>query len=253
MQVFCSLGRMDPVSVHLRERLHLAKDVFFCITAGQGIFLDLRRDTYSSVPVPDDVVGSRGCLSETALAAAFAPFRQELLDEGLVSQTPVDGRRFGAFQGIRRPSAHLLEPVDARAFGACRGENATRITLSDVIDVQLACRRAGRLLRRQHIRDIVQGVRDRKAAAGSPWNDHADLARQTAVFRALRPWSPRQYNCLLEALALLEFLARRDLFPTWVFGVQAKPFGAHCWIQEGGYLLNETVEYAGQFTAIMAA
>ena len=111
MQGFCSLGRMDPASGQLRERLHLAKDVFFCITAGQGIFLDLRRDTYSSVPVPDDVVGSRGCLSEAALAAAFAPFRQELLDEGLVSQTPVDGRRFGAFQGIRRPSAHLLEPV----------------------------------------------------------------------------------------------------------------------------------------------
>ena len=243
---------MDPASGHLRGRLHLARDVFFCVAAGEGIFLDLRRDTYSCVPVPDNVVGSRGCLSEAALVTAFAPFRQELLDEGLLSETPVGGREFGAFQGIRRPSAHMLEPVDARAFGTCRGENAARLVPSDFIAFQLACRRAGSLLRQRHIREIVQDVRDRKAAAGTPENDRAGLARQTAIFRVLRPWSPRQYNCLYEALALLEFLARRDLFPTWVFGVQAKPFGAHCWIQEGGDILNETTEYAGQFIPIMA-
>jgi len=53
-------------------------------------------------------------------------------------------------------------------------------------------------------------------------------------------------------LALLEFLAIKNLYPTWVFGVQAQPFGAHCWLQEGDKLLNESVEYAGQFTPIMA-
>jgi hypothetical protein len=53
-------------------------------------------------------------------------------------------------------------------------------------------------------------------------------------------------------LALIEFLARRRLYPLWVFGVQAQPFGAHCWVQSNGHLLNEGMEYARQFTPIMS-
>jgi hypothetical protein len=33
--------------------------------------------------------------------------------------------------------------------------------------------------------------------------------------------------------------------------VQAKPFGAHCWLQSGETLLNETLEFAGEFAPIM--
>ncbi|RYZ14310.1 MAG: lasso peptide biosynthesis B2 protein [Alphaproteobacteria bacterium] len=60
-----------------------------------------------------------------------------------------------------------------------------------------------------------------------------------------------QDPCLYDALALLEFLALKNLYPTWVFGVQAQPFGAHCWLQSSDILLNESTEYAGQFTPIM--
>ncbi|RYG35012.1 MAG: lasso peptide biosynthesis B2 protein [Burkholderiales bacterium] len=58
-------------------------------------------------------------------------------------------------------------------------------------------------------------------------------------------------HCLYDALALVEFLALRKLYATWVFAVQAQPFGAHCWVQTGEHLLNEATEYAQEFTPIM--
>ncbi len=127
-----------------------------------------------------------------------------------------------------------------------------RVGARDMWDLFSASHRASLLLKRRHIHEIVCGVRDRKAEA-SPAGECVDILKQhTAIFRKLRPWYPRGYLCLFDALALVEFLARRHLFPTWVFGVQAQPFGAHCWVQAGDQLLNEGAEFANQFTPIMA-
>ena len=62
----------------------------------------------------------------------------------------------------------------------------------------------------------------------------------------------RAYLCLLDAPALVEFLPRRGLYPDWILGVQAQPFGAHRRVQAQGQLLNEEIEYASQFTGIMS-
>ena len=58
-------------------------------------------------------------------------------------------------------------------------------------------------------------------------------------------------ECLFDSLALIEFLARYDIYPDWVFGVQTRPFAAHCWVQHGDIVFNDTVEYVGGFTPIM--
>jgi hypothetical protein len=67
----------------------------------------------------------------------------------------------------------------------------------------------------------------------------------------LRPLYPRDYLCLFDSLALIEFLAQHGLYPTWVFGVTSDPFMAHCWVQEGDTLLNDTVAHVGQFVPLM--
>jgi hypothetical protein len=33
--------------------------------------------------------------------------------------------------------------------------------------------------------------------------------------------------------------------------VKASPFGAHCWLQEGDLILNDSVERVGAYTPIM--
>jgi hypothetical protein len=72
------------------------------------------------------------------------------------------------------------------------------------------------------------------------------------AFRRLRPMFPRGHLCLFDSLALVEFLARYDIFPDWVFGIQLSPFSAHCWIQRGTTVLNDSVGKVQHYIPMMA-
>ena len=201
--------------------------------------------------MPAAIADAPELASEAELSAGLAPHVKELLEEQLIAES--GPHRLSAYQSLERASVPLFEPEDRRAFGLTGAEaNELRITKADAIDFFIAARKASHRLKTEHIRDLVRDVRSRKAVAQRAPTDVEVMRRHTAIFARLRPWYPRRYVCLYDALALVEFLARRRIFPTWVFGVQAQPFGAHCWIQSGEFLLNETTEYAGQFTPIMA-
>lgn len=234
------------------QSLSLAEDVYFAIAEGHGIFLDLKRDDYAAIPMGIDPGGDHIALSDADILEAFEPYRRELLDAGLLVEGGRPGSGLQAYREIARPASNIFHPDDQRAFGLAGPEGrATHIGVRDWIDFWKSARTASHLLRTQHIHDTVRSVRERRLAAGDRSVDVEQIRRHTAIFRKLRPWYPRSYLCLFDALALVEFLARRRLYPHWVFGVQAQPFGAHCWVQDGDVLLNEGTEYAGQFTPIM--
>lgn len=232
--------------------LSLADDVYFAVSEGQGIFLDLKRDDYSAVPIPSALERPRCELTDASVSQDLAPHIDELIGAGLVACQPARAGGLLAYQSILPPQSNLLRPDDQRAFGI-GGEASVSVCAGpgDMFDLLLASMSAARLLKRQNIHAVITRVRARKARA-TKTHSLAEVRRQTALFRKLRPWYPRRYVCLFDALALLEFLAKREIFPTWVFGVQAQPFGAHCWVQLGDQLLNESTEYAAQFTPIMA-
>ncbi len=104
------------------------------------------------------------------------------------------------------------------------------------------------------ISQTVSRVTDRKrrrANRRGPFD--IDRARVlVSIFGRLRPFWDRKYVCLFDSLALLNFLAKFDLFPTWAFGVQSEPFSAHCWIQQNEVLLNDTVDRVSLYTPILA-
>jgi hypothetical protein len=50
---------------------------------------------------------------------------------------------------------------------------------------------------------------------------------------------------------MIEFLAAFGVLGSWVFGVQTLPFGAHCWVQLGDTVINDTVEHVRGYTPIM--
>lgn len=231
--------------------LYLNAKVFFCITEGKGVFLDLVQDAYTAVSLSScgDVTHE---IAEAKADEAFAPHCEELVAEGLLANVPSGGARFADYLSIIRPQNNIFHLRDDRAFGAGTAERGARVGVGDIVDFVSASHRASKALRRQHISSTVEQVRVRKAAAGDAVADLELVRQETAIFRKLRPWYPRAYLCLYDALALVEFLAGRNLFPTWVFGVQVQPFGAHCWLQVGACVLNERVEYAKQFTPIMA-
>jgi hypothetical protein len=233
------------------ESVHLADGVYFCVSQEHGIFLDLKRDMYSAIPVPGAEAGGGDSDMFAAVEDAFNRHRDMLLSEGLIAASHKNGSALDAFLKIGHPQCNIFHPDDARAFGL-GGEEGAAISISgiDLMDTFAASWCASHLLRRRHIAEVVEAVRTRKAHRGAGALE--DYRREVAIFRRLRPWYPRSYLCLWDALALIEFLARRRLFPDWIFGVQAQPFGAHCWLQANGFMLNENTEYAGQFTPIMA-
>jgi hypothetical protein len=73
-----------------------------------------------------------------------------------------------------------------------------------------------------------------------------------AAFNQARRSVPLAPRCLMDALALLDFLGSRQAFPGLVFGVRLNPFGAHCWVQSGDTVLNDRVDHTGLHTPILA-
>jgi len=103
------------------------------------------------------------------------------------------------------------------------------------------------------IGSVVGRVQARKARFGVARSFNAASARSlVAAFIHLRPllFATRD-ACLADSLALVLFLARYRLFPTWVFGVQTGPFAAHCWVQEAGVVFNDTPEHVRRYTPIL--
>ena len=233
--------------------VRLNDEVFFCITEGVGIFLDLKRDEYSAITLPPEMGVSEAEISEAAILNAFEIHRLDLVRENLLVEGSDKRVDPAAYQFLVRPVSHIFDPDDQRAFGLTGEEGrAVHVRPRDLFDFFLASRKASSLLKKQHFYDVVAKVRERKTTTRHNRDDVIALRRETAIYRKLRPWYPRPYLCLYDGLALIEFLSRRGLFPDWVFAVQAQPFGAHCWVQTGEFILNETMEYAGQFTPIMA-
>jgi hypothetical protein len=79
------------------------------------------------------------------------------------------------------------------------------------------------------------------------------ISELVRVFRFLRPlFYTAKDRCLLDSLALVDFLARFDAYPTWVIAVRTRPFAAHSWVLSGTLLLNERLETAEEFVPILA-
>ncbi len=91
---------------------------------------------------------------------------------------------------------------------------------------------------------------ERAAPEGGP--DPCQAAIAARVFRRLLPWVPFQGECLFRSLMLRAYLRRRGLSATWVVGCQTWPFEAHCWLQVGSLVLDDSVDHAAGFTPIMA-
>jgi hypothetical protein len=107
-------------------------------------------------------------------------------------------------------------------------------------------------LRWNRLETTITQVQRRRARRSASMPVDLDAARElVAIFERLRSFFPRSYLCLYDSLALIEFLARYGVFPSWMFGIRLEPWGAHCWVQEAGFIFNEDVEAASGYTPVM--
>jgi hypothetical protein len=101
---------------------------------------------------------------------------------------------------------------------------------------------------------VILRVKRRKALL-EPQSGPLDAERARKLVEAFGRYRVFLFSskneCLYDSLALLEFLAGYGIYPDWVFGVQTRPFAAHCWVQHGELVFNDTVEHVTGYTPIM--
>lgn len=238
-------------------RFFLTPNVFFCFHGDYCVFLDLRQDEYyclrrSGTNGFGDFVSGWPLLSGTGAKDQFEHDAdiearlQELEAAGLLTTCCNDGKEAAPVS---------VQPPERSLHG--EREDASRqkpLGPGDIAGFLAACGSAALRLQWRSIEDIVHAVERRKMKHGEK-GTKADLQKIIEImsrFDRLRPWFPRKYLCLFDSLALIEFLARHNEFPTWVFGVRTEPFRAHCWVQQGEVVLNDRLDRVRSFTPIMA-
>ncbi|MCV0415710.1 MAG: lasso peptide biosynthesis B2 protein [Brevundimonas sp.] len=191
------------------------------------VVLNVRTDHYS-------------CLAEAAehLAVDGAgvdgpePLIEDLVSASLLSLTP----------GADRTDLPPL-PTRALPYWTTRPSVADRWT---VVRALLASWRAGS--GRHPLERLLDDV-------PTPPNREPRLetiSRLTAGFADLLPWDPTQGACLYRAWLLRRILQSRQQHVVWVFGVKTWPFGAHCWLQVGEYVLDDDPDRVALYKPIMA-
>ena len=262
-------------------RYSLAHHVFVCRQDGHVVFLDVKKDRYFALPsaqtagladlVPGWPVdsglplGARSCglestdtpaaqaadadtvqpLSEPPECGSLPPVLELLLEQGILISSERGGKS-AVPVAPASPETELIvdelddtRPVKPIAF--------LRFVRSAIVARLLLKHRSFEyVVKRVHERNLAN--RDRGDALGPDRLLHA-----VAAFAALRPFFfTVKDECLFDALALSEFLSGYRVFPQWIFGVQARPFAAHCWLQLGNTVLNDTVEHVRRYAPIMA-
>lgn len=248
----CATHYFCPADPDLSDPFFLQPHVFLCRAKRHWVILDVNRDKYLCVDRrqfealgdslegwEDSSVVLKRCpvaLPEDAAALANDLLRQDILTECAAGAKHARATAYPLPTEAVDPDSPSQHPPFAHA-----------------VSFFASCARASRELSKQRFQSTVDLVRARKGlhTHGTRPFDLERARSLACAFERLRLFYPRSYLCLFDSLALIHFLARFALYPDWVFGVNADPFEAHCWVQAGSVVLNDTVQRVSSFTPIM--
>jgi hypothetical protein len=253
----CPPGITDPppsdASAIELPRVYVLHHVHWCIADKHLVFLDLKRDKYLGLDRADTLAAASSLLvkqDEVGSSTIAIPRRpttdvvNELVEAGLLTLDSAMGRRPRA---ISPPIPEDELALDSRSSASTRSYlQASRFVLAEV--------RALLKLRLSSMENIIEKAsgRKRRHRAKASNSSLAQYPLLVQTFLRHRRLVPMPYSCLFDSLALLEFLAINGLFPSWVFGVRMNPFAAHCWLQEGRTVLNDTADAVRNYTPILS-
>jgi hypothetical protein len=224
----------------------LKDHVFVCEHDGHVVILDLRGDRYYTLN-PENAASLAGAVDgwpvRMRVALADDDVARALLQQGILSERADAGK--DATPVVVQPVSHEILPQEFGQRPSLRWHTIAQFLRSTAASAIA--------IRRWPLERVIGRVRDRNEAHRGEVPDVERAQRLVTQFAAMRPvlFSSKD-ACLFESLALSEFLARHGVHPTWIFGVQARPFAAHCWLQLNGSVLNDTVDHVTGYTPIMA-
>lgn len=238
----------------MHSTFFLQPHAFLCSAKRHWVILDVNRDKYLCVDRRQfDSLGpwlygweesalQREC-GATAPSDETIALARRLLSLNLLSER-ADGTK---------PARTIAYPLPTDSMVMDVAAPSRRASCAHAPSFFVSSAKASRQLRDQSFQSIVAVVRARKRDNANP-SCPLDVERAQfllSIFDSLRLFFPRPYLCLFDSLALIHFLARFKLYPDWVFGVSADPFEAHCWVQAGSVVLNDTIARVSAFTPIM--
>jgi Transglutaminase-like superfamily len=231
-------------------RYGLARHIYVCRDEDYIVVLDLKQDRYFALEAaktaplgsvlsgwPTSAPTEAAALPQATAGEVAAPLvrRGWLLEGPGKDATPVSAPR---------PETELVRPTDVIG---------TKLGVRAVVAFVVASVLAKFVLRFWRFERVIHRVAARKARRASNQPLDREHARQLVdAFDRMRVFlfSSRE-ECLHDSLAVVEFLAQYGIFPTWVFGVRARPFVAHCWVQDTDLVFNDTVENVTTYVPIM--
>jgi hypothetical protein len=238
------------------SRYFLSAHAFACIVDEHAVFLDLKRDRYTAIE-PQHVHALRELIrgwpgasvcsepSEVLGKGGDVPaLLESLLEEGLLTDDESIGKT--AVLVGSEPATATIDDV--------RG-SFPRIDWRDLSNFIKSWLLATLLLKSVPLRAIVRRVEQRKNQRRNTVGcfDVLKAQRLMTAYYILRPnFFSAKDACLRDSLTFVEFFARNEMYPTWMFGVRMKPFRAHSWVQEGDMVLNDYVPHVSKFVPILA-
>lgn len=227
----------------------------WCVDHDFFIALDAQKDRYLSIPLPK-IRPLLPFLTETPLTRETSPIYrvpvdlESLADELVAANLLAKSNPATAANAL--PSGP--EPPRPRRLVYRDEPNIDVTQLARLFPVFLqACGRAHLYLRHHSLRQVVdRTLRRRRLTLKSQRLSEDRVTLLAAAYHKLRPLYPHRYVCLFDSFCLLEFLAHWDFIPSWVFGVSADPFRAHCWVQHSDLVLCDTSDFSSAtYTPIM--
>lgn len=232
----------------------LRPHVYACVEEDQIVFLDTRTDSYFCVA--SDIFSRPGVslcgfvehhhpsrLTDSTLQAAHGSLEKLLADDVITTDA-------SAGKPIHSPA---IERATHSIFGSAP-KTQSQVRLRSIWQFARCAALISLRLRYHSFYRLVTAIRARKTSAQH--DCHATCAanyeRYLADFRQLRRYVPRPYLCLFDSLLLLEFFACQQLYPDWIFAVRLVPFEAHCWLQAGDTVLNDSLDATRFYTPVMS-
>ncbi len=203
----------------------------YCEVDDSLIFLDLDEDRYFSLP-PRLEQRLRSHLQDDKTGATAS----DLVHRKILIDTPESADNFSP----PRHPATLFSALEHHHFKV----RTNALVLAEVLATICSTRLQLKWCRLRNVIDELCAYRQQRVArvSSDPSEPSSELLLEaTQAFRHARRQLPIEPSCLLDSISLIRFLSRRRLHARLVFGVTHHPFAAHCWVQAGDWVLNDTV------------
>jgi hypothetical protein len=222
----------------VEPRYRIRDGIGFCRFDDRTIILDVEADRYWQLGPGAGAILEQ--IEKTGMPGV-APGRLEHLEHlKLVEPLGRAHRADTPRLPLPRPSASAVEASPERsATGWFSG--------AEVLLFTIAARSA---LKALPLKSVLHRTVARRRAT-RPGRQAPSLASVARSFHEKRQLVPLRPACLSDSIAFLWFASRRGHAPRLVFGVEAYPFAAHCWAQEGELVLTDALEHATMFKPIL--